>query len=265
MPAPLYDKSRLRADFDKAARHYDDRAMLQHRVAQSLYAKASKILPKNISVLDVGCGTGFLHQLADAEKRWPLTQLDISYQMCLQAQQKHGAHHVINGDAENLPFADNSFDGALSSLTVQWLDSIEYFCEELFRVLSANSHMIFSSFGPATLHELKAAFDHTDNASKRVNSFTSLEHLRKAVQDAGFTGVYSASEIITEHYPNSTAVMHATRSIGGGNKFRQRSQAMSGKGRFSKMEDYYRTHYATPDGQLPATWEILYIAAYKPE
>jgi ubiquinone/menaquinone biosynthesis C-methylase UbiE len=61
--------------------------------------------------LDVACGTGFLTQ----HLRGEITGLDQSASMLELAQAKIPEGQFINGDALELPFADDSFDRVLTS------------------------------------------------------------------------------------------------------------------------------------------------------
>lgn len=97
--------------------------------------KTIRILPKN-TLLDVGCGNGyFTYHLA---KLCDVTGLDFSEQML-----KINPHHkLIQGDAESLPFKDNSFDIVFCSNLLHHLKNPQTAVREMWRV--AKNYVILS-------------------------------------------------------------------------------------------------------------------------
>jgi malonyl-CoA O-methyltransferase len=107
--------------FDRAAAHYDQAASIQSQVAEYLVSRAVKRCGRPASVLDLGCGTGFVAQAA--RRRWPgatLTALDASPAMLHQAQRKIPGLRVVTGDAAHGAFG-SEFDTILSSMALHWL------------------------------------------------------------------------------------------------------------------------------------------------
>ena len=93
-------------------------------------------LAKDISLLDVGCGNGFFtYHFA---KICQVTGLDFSKQML--ALNPH--NRLVCGQAENLPFADNSFDVVFCSSLLHHLPQPAKAVEEMKRV--ARSYVIVS-------------------------------------------------------------------------------------------------------------------------
>jgi len=74
-------------------------------------------LPRGSRILDVGCGTGrLLWQLARAQPGARLTGVDLSEAYLNHARQRLDPRRVelVSGNAERLPFADDSFDAVVS-------------------------------------------------------------------------------------------------------------------------------------------------------
>ncbi|TES50254.1 class I SAM-dependent methyltransferase [Halalkalibacterium halodurans] len=95
----------------------------------------------NRAVLDVGCGTGRLlargvHEAAH------LAGVDLSKQMVLATEERLHEHKqcgrltVVQGDAYDLPFADESFDVCLSTCVMFLLPEPERGMKEMIRVLN---------------------------------------------------------------------------------------------------------------------------------
>jgi ubiquinone/menaquinone biosynthesis C-methylase UbiE len=79
---------------------------------------ARSLPPARGSMLDVGCGDGAL--LGDVSSRWPgvsLTGLDLQAERIAEAQASVPDATFIVGSADDLPFADGSFD-VVSAVTL---------------------------------------------------------------------------------------------------------------------------------------------------
>jgi SAM-dependent methyltransferase len=65
------------------------------------------------SALEAGCGTGYLSQLLQRERGWPMVALDFSGDGLLHAREL-GVGNAVQGDIRCLPFGDGAFDLVMS-------------------------------------------------------------------------------------------------------------------------------------------------------
>jgi SAM-dependent methyltransferase len=63
--------------------------------------------------LEAGCGTGYLSQLLQSERGWPIVPLDYSPDGLRYAREL-GVRWAVQGDTRDLPFGDGTFDLTLS-------------------------------------------------------------------------------------------------------------------------------------------------------
>lgn len=99
---------------------------------------------ESLACLDVGCGPGFFSILL-AQLGHCVTAFDYSEGMLAQAQENFEEMGVEvetrQGDAQNLPFADDSFDYIVSRNLVWNLESPEQAYSEWVRVLKPGGHL----------------------------------------------------------------------------------------------------------------------------
>jgi SAM-dependent methyltransferase len=65
------------------------------------------------SALEAGCGTGYLSQLLQRDRGWPIVPLDFSGDGLRYAREL-GVRNAVQGDIRCLPFGDGEFDLVLS-------------------------------------------------------------------------------------------------------------------------------------------------------
>ena len=96
------------------------------------------------SVLDVACGTGVLACAARqlSGDSGAVTGLDINEQMLAVARRKSTCIDWRQGDAEELPFADASFDAVISQFGFMFFEDKARALRQMWRVLRPNGKMV---------------------------------------------------------------------------------------------------------------------------
>ncbi|HEV8051838.1 MAG TPA: class I SAM-dependent methyltransferase [Parachlamydiaceae bacterium] len=100
---------------------------------------------KDLSYLDVGCGSGNYTE-AIFKQGFQITGIDISEEMLRKAKLKNDSIDWIYGDARNMPFLNDSFNGATCVLATHHIKDIEIAFREVFRVIKNGSFVIFTAF-----------------------------------------------------------------------------------------------------------------------
>ncbi len=280
-PAPhdIYhmDKARVRASFDRAANSYDAAAVLQKTVREEMLNRLDlvKITPQTI--LDMGCGTGHASlALAHHFKKAQVLSLDIAMGMLKKAQnissiQKLktllgiGQQQYLCADIEHLPIADNSIGLLWSNLAVQWCNDLDLVFSEAQRVLQPEGLLMFSTFGPDTLKELRVA-SHIDGEHVSVSRFIDMHDIGDALVRAGFSAPVLDVERYTLTYDDVMDVMRDLKAIGAHNAADGRTRGLQGKGFLKNLTDNYekfRQGDKAQGGKLPATFEVVYGHAWK--
>jgi len=260
------DRRAVRRSFDAAAATYDACAALQDEIRARLLERLDLIALEPARVLDLGCGTGTA--LAPLAARFPSAQLvavDLAPAMARAAAARAPQAGVLVADGAALPFADHSFDLVFCNLMLQWEDDPRPTLAELRRVLTPRGLLLLSSFGPDTLTELREAWDTADRAlggeAVHVNRFLDLHDLGDALVQARLVEPVLDVEHLTTTYGGMRELMRELKGLGAHNLNAGRARGLTGRRRFVAAEAAYPRDAA---GRAPATWEVVYGAAWAP-
>jgi ubiquinone/menaquinone biosynthesis C-methylase UbiE len=148
----------------RGSRIYD---VVARRLVRGMYRRLADdvalIAPQGGAVLDIGTGPGVL--LVEIARRRPdlrLTGIDLSADMVGKAARNAlpyaGQISVKVADATDLPFADDSFDLVVTSLSLHHWDHPEAAAPQLARVLRPGGRLCVYDFPFAPFDLLAGAF-----------------------------------------------------------------------------------------------------------
>ncbi len=257
------DDALVRKSFDRASGTYEASAVLQARVGDELLERLDFFKLAPAVVVDLGAGTGRVTgELKHRYRRASVVALDIAPGMLRQARRHMGFFRRFDrvcADVRRLPFADASVDIATSNLMLQWCDDLDTAFREVRRVLKPDGLFAFTTFGPDTLRELRAAWATVDGYS-HVNTFIDMHDIGDALVRAGLTEPVLDMERMTLTYADVLALMRDLKVIGAHNVTAGRSRGLMGRGTLRRVEAAYES--ARRDGRIPATYEVVYGAAW---
>jgi len=133
-------KEQVKEKFDELADSYSDNAVSYIR--DKRLEKISKYIKKEDRVLEIGCGSGNLLKLLNSKN---IYGLDISPKMIEFCKKTIPHGTFISGDAENLPYENNSFDKVIISEVLYYLPDIEKALKEANRVLKKEGLLLITS------------------------------------------------------------------------------------------------------------------------
>jgi len=270
----VLDRRAVRTAFARAARSYDDNAVLQREIADRLLARLDFVRHEPRRVLDLGCGTGYV--AGKLSRRYPRAEqlaIDLAWPMAQAARQRLKSRwpwDVLRGvrggqvavaDAASLPLTDHCVDLIVSNLTLQWCDPDAVF-RECRRVLRPGGLLVFTSFGPDTLRELRAAWRVVD-PEPHVHDFIDMHDLGDALVRHRFADPVMDAERLTLTYAEVRDLLRDLKGIGAHNAAATRHAALTGKTRYTRFREAYE-QFRQDDGRLPASYEVVYGHAWIP-
>ncbi len=255
------DKKQVRQSFSSAAESYDALASLQRKVALQLITYLDD---KDVDgrLMDLGCGTGFFtEQILQSRQVKQLLAVDIAFAMLQFSRMKLATHDTLQyvcADAEKLPFNSGTLDFIASNLALQWCNDLESVFNGFKRILKSKGSLIFSTFGPATLQELKHSWAEVDDYN-HVNSFYSAAEITAFLQQAGFKNIKLKGCLYHSQYPSVMALMQELKGIGAHTVLSKRNRQITRKSHMQAMISAYQKK--AQQGLIPATYEIFYVSA----
>lgn len=267
------DKRLARRSFERAAGTYDAAAILQNEVCQRMLARLDYIRVDPGVILDAGTGTG--NALRGLLARYPKARviaLDLALAMARRARARRrwwrglldgrGARlAAICGDIERLPVASGRTGMVWSNLALQWMAEPKQAFSEIHRVLAPGGLLLFSSFGPDTLKELRAAFREIDG-NTHVHRFIDMHDIGDMLVASGFADPVMDMEAVTLTYSGVMDLMRDLKAIGARNMTLGRRAGLGGRSLLERVASNYESYRR--DGKLPATFEVVYGHAWKP-
>lgn len=269
------DKRAVRRSFERAAESYDAAAVLQHEICARMLERLALVKHTPRALLDAGSGTGnAIPALLTRYAGVPLVTLDLATAMLERGRQRLKWWQTLPGlrppllpvcaDLERLPLARESVGLVWSNLALQWVNELPRAFGEMLRVLEPGGLLMFSTFGPDTLKELSRAYlEAGADARLHVNRFVDMHDIGDMLVAAGYADPVMDMETFTLTYADVRALMRDLKAIGAHNSMAERAPGLSPRALLRGVERSYEMRRR--DGRLPATFEVIYGHAWKPE
>ena len=265
------EPARVGASFDRAARDYDAAAFLQQQVSERLLERLDLTTVTPARVVDVGCGTG--RPTRALLKRYPKAEVigvDLAPGMLAVAESHQPSFYrwwgkrarYIQAEASDIPLPEASCDLVYASLLLQWCEDLDKTLLEWRRLLKPHGLLLFSTLGPDTLKELRAAWSAADGYN-HVNRFLDMHDVGDALIRAGFVEPVMDVEHMVLTYEDARGLMRDLKAIGAHNVTAGRRRGLMGRGRLQAFAEAYEGFRR--EGRLPATYEVVYGTAWAPK
>lgn len=262
----LLNKTHVRRAFECAAASYAQSSIVQREISHRLLERLDLIRLQPATLLELGSATG--DTTSGLFKKYPkahLIALDISPAMLARTRTRKPWLRKLSllcADAEQLPLADASCDMIISNLTLHWCNDLQQVFAECWRVLKPQGLLLFSSYGPDTLLELRQSWAVADD-KVHVHAFMDMHDMGDALIRTQFADPVMDTERLTVTYATPRALLQDLQQLGAVNASAGRLRGLTGKHKFQAMLTAYENF--RQDSLVPATLEVVYGHAWKPE
>lgn len=162
-------------------------SLIMNKQNRPLYEETIRLLAPfdSDSVLDIGCGNGYVLKMLARQSKCSFTGIDPSESIVNAASRrcsryvKDGRMTLLCQDVSAMSFPDHSFDKAYTINTVYFWENVGDAMSEIHRVIKPNGLFINTLYSDETL----SRFSHTKYGYKRFD----LEQLTSAGVAAGFS------------------------------------------------------------------------------
>lgn len=261
------DQHQVRRAFSRAAETYDEAAVLQKEVCERLAMRLDYIKLKPKQILDLGAGSGFASEMLMARyKRSRIYALDFAEPMLKLAAGRGGwlnRPRPVCANALQLPLKDQSIDLVFSNLMLQWCHPLENYFAEIRRVLKPGGLLLFSTFGPDTVKELREAWRAVD-ANPHVHQFVDMHDVGDMLVGSGFSEPVVNMEMFTLTYPDVNKLLRDLKMVGATNAASHRERGLSGRQRYRDLKAAY-DKFRNAENLLPLSYEVVYGTAWATE
>ncbi len=224
-------------------------------------------------ILDAGCGTGA--SVAPLRARYPGAEIVLadfaggpvarargvpSLAARLRLALGAARERFVCADMGALPFATGSCGMLWSNLALAWSTDPAATFAEWHRVLEVGGLLMFTTYGPDTLKELRAAFAAGDEAP-HVHPFVDMHDLGDALVASGFADPVMDMDLLTVTYAGVEDLFRDLRATGQRNAHQRRRRTLTGRARWERVRA--ASAASAHDGRVTATFEIVFGHAWK--
>jgi malonyl-CoA O-methyltransferase len=248
---------RINKHFGAASHSYDSASRLQRITGLTLFEMDSELFEGQI--LDLGCGTGLNTNLLCGPDV-NVTGCDLALDMTLKTRVATGGKIAcIQGDAEFLPFQNESFEVVYSNLMLQWIDDLTSPLKQIRRVLKPGGYLLFTTLLDGTLAELKSAWAKIDD-DNHVNQFSALQSIEQSLASSGFEFTIEVESIELD-YSDVTHLARELKYLGANYVKGRVNKGLMGRRKWAALAKNYQT-YSKEAGKIPASYRVAYVKAW---
>ena len=247
-----------RRRFDRAAASYARASRLEAEIGARMLERLDyvKIAPRRI--LDAGSGPP-QHFLCKRYPRAEAIALDYSLGMLRAGSGWFDFFRkkmAICADIARLPLASGAVDLVWSNMALHWAADPGTALREFHRVLAVEGLLMFSTLGPDTLAELRAAA-----GAARVHQFADMHDVGDMLVAAGFAEPVMDMERLSMVYEDGEALLGDLRASGQTCALDGCAHGLSGRRFRAALAEKLAAQRR--GGELSVSYEVVYGHAWK--
>ncbi len=180
-----------------------------------------------------------------------------------------GRWALVRADEEALPFAPESFDLAVSLLSLHVVNDLPGTLVQIRRALKPDGLFMACLMGGQSLTELRTVLTTAEaelngGVSPRVAPFADLRDLGSLLQRAGFALPVTDSDHVTVRYASVFRLFDDLRAMGATNVMTERSRRPLTRRLLLRAAELYAERFSDPDGRFRVTFELVWLSGWSP-
>lgn len=283
----VFDRTMKREQRDLAATRPDSAKFdyLKDEVARRLVDRVLDISKRDFPVaVDLGCGNGHIGRfLGDKGAVQTLIQAELSAKSLKrdlfssapgQVVERSGepipdyrqTYNVVC-DEEFVPLPARSVDLLLSSLALHWVNDLPGCLEQVRKSLKPDGVFLGAMLGGDTLQELRSSLALADmerggGVRPHLSPFAQIRDCADLLTNAGFGVPTVDTESVRIPYPDMFTLIDHLQGMGEQNA--PLLHANTDRDTLMAAASIYEQMYGTPDGNIEATFQIVYMIGWGP-
>jgi len=171
---------------------------------------------------------------------------------------------------DTLPVEPLAHDLVVHAMSLHWANDPVGQLIQCRRALRPDGLFLAVSFGGQTLNELRASLAEAEAAvtgglSPRVAPMAELRDMGALLQRAGFALPVADAMTIKVEYRDMWHLMRDLRAMGESNALAARLRRPTRRTVLTRAADIYAAHFATPNGRITATFELIFLTGWAPD
>lgn len=269
---------KIRHTFDRVAPTFAANDFLYREMSRRMDERLDMVRIAPERILDIGCGLGA--DRVNLHQRYPTAAwigVDHSLQMLRHGRDAETAalglvrrwfnsgrrapHGRVAADIVTLPIAGQSVDLIWSNAALHWLDNLPNGFKEFNRVLRIGGLLMFNTFGPDTLKELRQACAAVDGLStSRVHDFADMHDVGDMLVHAGFSDPVMDMETLTLTYADPWQALRELQRAGSVLARAEAPRGLTTRAYWTRMFEHWPKD---AQGRYPLTFELVQGHAWK--
>lgn len=177
---------------------------------------------------------------------------------------------TVVSDHEVLTLEPGAHDLVIHALALHWADDPVGQLIQCRHALIPDGLFLGVTLGGQTLHELRSALGQaeievTGGLSPRVAPMGEIRDMGGLLQRAGLTLPVADAASLTVSYQSALHLMKDLRAMGETNALHGRIRHFTRRDVMLRAAALYAEGFATDDGRIPATFEIITLTGWSPD
>jgi len=234
-----FDKENIKNNFSRNHNEYLIKANIQRKSAENLCEELLKKLEpkdfkKNLNILDLGAGTGFIADyLVEKLPKAMIYELDFSEKMMQKRPSHQSQIHQVIGDIDALNFPNNYFDIIISSFSLQWIENFQNLLKKIKNIGKNNLIFAFAIPDDDSFKNLISPF--------KIMSLPNSKKIKLLLWQENFNEILFHREIFLQKFSNPIEALKNFKEMGVNYNFYQNKEAKFNDFKFFK--NFYLNNY----------------------